>query len=1135
VSFDAGSIIATAEIRQDKFSRDLDQMERRVRQFEEAQHRIRINPELSPQDLNRARQQFARFDTQVYQDAVQRQRAGRGMLAGMFGRVLPGGGGGATLFGGLVGSGGTVAGAATEAAIRSGMAKLDAQLSRDAATRAAGGAGGGVSIPGGSAGGFFSGLFRGIGPNILGLGTKLTAGIGLGGSLLGALPSLAGGLGGIGVGALGLGVAAGLGKSVISPISPLLQQQQQAQAALASATTPQARLAAQQQLQGVNQALKQQPAALQSIFHSLSMLQSWWQHFTASLAPALVMPLHLISSVLRGLGPDIRTVFAGAMTIVSPFIRGIGDLAHNVLPIMSQAFRAAAPLMRPFLDGLGQLLRGVLAGLVPLLKSTAPAVRVLSQALALIGRDLGQMFKDFAPAVSASSVILKALLAVVAAILPIVGQLAALFAKTLAPVFKVFAGTIHALLPVLTIIGKVLAELAGAILGDLASAFGALATLLKDIAPSLNILANALGSVFKILENSGVFAILGNSVEAVVKPLAILINTLVGGLAPVLPQLISLISTLASTALKILVQALIILLPILTELVKDALIPLLPAIRVLVPIINAMAVALGTGLGAVLRIIGPILARLAPFILAVVAAIKIWTIAQAILNIALDANPIGLIAIAIAGLIIGITLLATHWKRVWTDVKNWAMDAWNFLTHGWGQYLVPGLTAIRYAVEFVRDHWRAAWGAIKSAGLDAWNFLHNDVFAPIYNFVTKTLPSAFSSAVSAIGSAWNAVKNVVRAPVAWVVDNVIDGLISAFDWISSKVGGPNIKPIHPFGLATGGLIPGYGGGDKHLALLEGGEAVVSKETTAAHANELRSWGVPGFQGGGLIGGVGHFFSSLFHVAGAGGRALAALFTGNSTALSNALKGMLPSGTHGAVGALGGLLAAIPTTLIKSVVSDLIGSFGGGGAGGKGGFGGHGVVPTGPIQAYARRLVGTVWPGVAEWMAFADIVARESGWNVSATNPTSGAYGIPQALPASKMASAGADWRTNPFTQLRWMVGYIRSRWVDPLRADFNERTQHWYDKGGWWLRQGHYPNGTGRPEAVLTPSQSSAFIDLAAAAAGKGTGGDMGALLAKLDRLIKAVEATPRATAGGMAEALNRAGRRSAYSSAYGG
>jgi hypothetical protein len=59
--------------------------------------------------------------------------------------------------------------------------------------------------------------------------------------------------------------------------------------------------------------------------------------------------------------------------------------------------------------------------------------------------------------------------------------------------------------------------------------------------------------------------------------------------------------------------------------------------------------------------------------------------------------------------------------------------------------------------------------------------------------------------------------------------------------------------------------------------------------------------------------------------------------------------------------------------------------------------------------------------------------RESGWAYNAENP-SGAYGIPQALPGSKMASAGPDWQTNPATQIRWGLGYIKSTYGDPCSA-----------------------------------------------------------------------------------------------------
>jgi hypothetical protein len=71
-------------------------------------------------------------------------------------------------------------------------------------------------------------------------------------------------------------------------------------------------------------------------------------------------------------------------------------------------------------------------------------------------------------------------------------------------------------------------------------------------------------------------------------------------------------------------------------------------------------------------------------------------------------------------------------------------------------------------------------------------------------------------------------------------------------------------------------------------------------------------------------------------------------------------------------------------------------------------------------------------------------SHESGWRVTATNPTSGAYGIPQSLPGSKMASMGADWRTSARTQIRWGLGYIRGRYGTACAALASLRTRNWY-------------------------------------------------------------------------------------------
>ncbi|MDT0202238.1 lytic transglycosylase domain-containing protein [Nocardioides sp. AE5] len=69
---------------------------------------------------------------------------------------------------------------------------------------------------------------------------------------------------------------------------------------------------------------------------------------------------------------------------------------------------------------------------------------------------------------------------------------------------------------------------------------------------------------------------------------------------------------------------------------------------------------------------------------------------------------------------------------------------------------------------------------------------------------------------------------------------------------------------------------------------------------------------------------------------------------------------------------------------------------------------------------------------------------ESNWRVDADNPTSSAYGIPQALPGKKMASEGADWATNPVTQIRWGLRYIQDRYGTPCAAWSFKQGHNWY-------------------------------------------------------------------------------------------
>lgn len=99
--------------------------------------------------------------------------------------------------------------------------------------------------------------------------------------------------------------------------------------------------------------------------------------------------------------------------------------------------------------------------------------------------------------------------------------------------------------------------------------------------------------------------------------------------------------------------------------------------------------------------------------------------------------------------------------------------------------------------------------------------------------------------------------------------------------------------------------------------------------------------------------------------------------------------------------------------------------------------------SGSAQDIARELLAARgWSG--QWSCLNSLINRESGWNVHATNASSGAYGIPQALPAGKMSSAGADWRDNPRTQLVWMMGYIKSTYSTPCGAWAHSQRTGWY-------------------------------------------------------------------------------------------
>jgi resuscitation-promoting factor RpfB len=186
--------------------------------------------------------------------------------------------------------------------------------------------------------------------------------------------------------------------------------------------------------------------------------------------------------------------------------------------------------------------------------------------------------------------------------------------------------------------------------------------------------------------------------------------------------------------------------------------------------------------------------------------------------------------------------------------------------------------------------------------------------------------------------------------------------------------------------------------------------------------------------------------------GVSGTAVAAVFVGGilawsgvkgfsvSTTLKDFIAGKNPS-TQTATESV------TPGGLISSLIpGGLLGKLLGGSSGGStvSSTGGNVTGSAAQAKNLGQQMAAAVgWTG-AEWTALNNIVMAESGWNVHAQNPSSGAYGIPQSLPANKLATSGSNWQNSAAVQIAWMLKYIKQTYGDPIAAWNFHLANGWY-------------------------------------------------------------------------------------------
>jgi hypothetical protein len=510
--------------------------------------------------------------------------------------------------------------------------------------------------------------------------------------------------------------------------------------------------------------------------------------------------------------------------------------------------------------------------------------------------------------------------------------------------------------------------------------------------------------------------------------------------------------------------------------------------------------------------------------------------------VAENAATLGLVTI-LAAVVAAVVELGTHWGDVWGFIKSVALDLWHNVLDPMWQGIEAGAKWVYDAgIKPYFDLIKQRFTELEDAALWLW---HN-VLDPVWQGIQLGV-DAFESGFS---SSWHRIEGIFKTPVNFLIKTVYDNGIKRF-WndIVGAIGLGSLKLPEIQGLARGGIVGGTDRGyDSQLVAMRPGEGVLVPEAVRAigpgtvHAlnntygsgqsgggsslgtKELRRLGergarkggehMLGFGGGGILGDIGGFFTSLGKGVWDSAKFMAELATNPVHALESALSGILHSP---AAGDLGKIMTGIPKTLIKDLASLITG--GGGGSGSTGysaasrfGItspgssppGGAGTHASGTVASWFRQAVKLT--GVpSSWIPDLETIAwYESSDNPNAVNRTAAgiAAGTPEGLMQTVLGTFNEyhmpgtpDNIFDPVANLAAAIRYIKADYGNPANTPGLIALAHGsaytgYDQGGWLMPGGMPINQTGQPEAVLTPAQSSALQALARwAEATLGSGG----------------------------------------------
>lgn len=405
------------------------------------------------------------------------------------------------------------------------------------------------------------------------------------------------------------------------------------------------------------------------------------------------------------------------------------------------------------------------------------------------------------------------------------------------------------------------------------------------------------------------------------------------------------------------------------------------------------------------------------------------------------------------------------------------------------------IVTIRVALNLIKNVFSTTWGSIEQIVGGVFTAIGGllKVFAGLFTGNWQLLWSGVKDIFSGI---WNSFKGIVGGVIN-VIIGIVNSGIDGINWLLDKFGAKQVKKLSPVKWATGTtryypnglpetqLAMVNDGGKREAIVYPNGQVgmfkgmnvttILPKGSHVINGDDTEKLGLANYPDmhyyakgtisfGSIWNGIKSGASKLWDDVSDGVKLAKNIVSHPIEALESAFSGSLKIGksVQFAIDTAKGLGSFIIKNIKNGIVKEIkkwIDS-----NEDEGDSNSTSPKPTGSHKHWMEQAgIPKSWYEDLNW-----IINHESGWRVNATNPGSGAYGIPQSLPGNKMASAGKDWRTNPITQLKWMYSYVKGRYGNASNAKHFWQTHNWYANGGFVTQEqiAHIAEGN-RPEAII--------------------------------------------------------------------